>query len=131
LESFTYFLKNYSCNISLYHTALDTVEKRALIDSTTDRFTLFARAIKEKDIDYFDILEDGKDKLYARIVEDFNKNRIRQSDIHSIYSYIFEDTIPTKTLFSKLRVAESSTFPKDRKTMKKSNGNWYYILDDT
>jgi len=130
LESFAYYLKNYACDISLYHTALDTPEKRALIDGTTDRFTLFARAITEMDLDYFSELEDGKDKLYERLKNDFEKGRIRQSDIKSIYNYLFDENIPSKTLFAKLRAADPLVFPQDRKLMQKSNGEWYYMLNN-
>ncbi len=128
LESFAYYLKHYKCDEALYHTALDTPEKRAMIDGTTDRFTLFARAIVGKDIDYFDVLEDEKPSLYKRLIGDFEKDRIRQSDITLIFESIFDETIAPKTLLGKLRAVEPLVFPSDRKKMKKSNGEWHYSL---
>ena len=128
LEAFAVYLKSYPVDMEMYHTALDTPEKQAMIDGTTDRFTLFARAIAEKDISYFDILEDEKLSLFNELENDFDKSRICQSNIKPIYEVLFDEEIAPKTLFAKLRAVEPMMFPKDRKQLKKSNGEYYYVL---
>ena len=128
LEFFAYYLRTYDCDEKLYHTALDTPEKQAMIEGTTDRFTLFVRAIANKDLDYFSILEEEQNHLYNNLVGDFKKNRIRQSDIKPIFEAIFEEDIPSKTLFKNLRAVEPLLFPSDRRLMQKSNGEHYYKL---
>ena len=128
LEAFAVYLKSYPVDMEMYHTALDTPEKQAMIDGTTDRFTLFARAIAEKDISYFDILEDEKLSLFNELENDFDKSRICQSKIKPIYEVLFDEEIAPKTLFAKLRAVEPMMFPKDRKQLKKSNGEYYYVL---
>jgi hypothetical protein len=128
LESFAWYLKNYPCDKSLYHTPLDTPEKQALIDGTTDRFTLFVRALVHKDLDYFSILEEEESSLYHTLEKDFEKERICQSDLKLIYDALFDDNIPSKTLLGKLRAIEPLVFPSDRKKLIKSNGKYYYSL---
>jgi len=128
LESFAYYLKAYECDEKLYHTALDTPEKQAMIEGTTDRFTLFVRAITNKDMNFFSILEEEQNYLYNRLKADFAKNRIRQSDIKPIYEAIYEEDISSKTLFKNLRAVEPLLFPSNRKMMQKSNGEYYYKL---
>ena len=128
LESFAYYLKTYDCDENLYHTALDTPEKQAMIEGTTDRFTLFVRAIANKDIDYFSILEEEQNYLYNKLISDFKKDRICQSDIKPVFEAIFEEDISSKTLFKNLRAVEPLLFPSDRRLMQKSNGEYYYKL---
>jgi len=128
LESFSWYLKNYKCDISLYHTALDTPEKQALIDGTTDRYTLFVRALVNKDLKYFSILEEEAPSLYQTIKKDFEKERICQSYLKPIFDALFEDNIPSKTLFGKLRAIEPLYFPVDRNKLIKSNGKFYFTL---
>ncbi len=128
LESFAVYLKSYKCDIDLYHTAIDTPEKQALIDGTTDRFSLFVRAILDKNLDYFNELEEDKFSLYQTLVSDFEKDRICQSDIKPIFDELFEDDIPSKTLLGKIRAVEPLYFPSERKKLIKSNGKYYYSL---
>jgi hypothetical protein len=128
LESFAWYLKNYPCDHLLYHTPLDTPEKQALIDGTTDRFTLFVRALVHKDLEYFSILEEEESSLYHTLEKDFEKERICQSDLKLIYDALFDDNIPSKTLLGKLRAIEPLVFPSDRKKLIKSNGKYYYSL---
>jgi hypothetical protein len=128
LENFAWYLKSYPCDESLYHTPLDTPEKQALIDGTTDRFTLFVRALMHKDLEYFSILDEDKVSLYSTLEADFKKERICQSDLKLIYDALFDDNIPSKTLLGKLRAIEPLVFPSDRKKLIKSNGKYYYSL---
>lgn len=128
LESFAVYLKSYPCDVDLYHTALDTPEKQALVDGTTDRFSLFARAILRKNLDYFSELEEENVSLYRRMLNDFERNRICQSDIKPIFDGLYDDNISSKTLLSKLRAIEPLFFPAERKKLTKSNGKYYYSL---
>jgi hypothetical protein len=128
LENFAWYLKNYSCDKSLYHTALNTAEKQALIDGTTDRFSLFVRALIHKELEYFAILEEDAKYLYQTMEQDFKKERICQSDLKSIYDTLFDDNIASKTLLGKLRSVEPLIFLADRKKLIKSNGKYYYSL---
>jgi len=128
LDAFALFLKRYDCDEELYHQALDTPEKTALIEGTTDRFTLLSRAIVNKDLAYFEVISDEKPYLFDALKLDFEANRIKQSSIQPLYEGIYDDDMSSKSLLKKLRNIYPLVFHSNRKNMKKSNGNWYYLL---
>lgn len=123
LEAFALYLRSYEVDFELANTALDTAEKRALVHSTSDRFTLFANALKNRDMIFFDDLEEGT-FLYRELKEDFQKGRVCKESLSSIYQKVNDEHISTKKLLSKLRAVEPLIF--DDTKVKKSNGKRYY-----
>lgn len=128
LESFAIYLKNYDCDLSMYHQALDTPEKTALIEGTTDRFTIYTRAIINKDISFFEVISDENPSLFNILKDDFEKGRINQTNIVRAYEIVYDDDISSKTLMKKIRDIQPLVFPKERKKMISSNGNKYFKL---
>ena len=126
LEDFCKYLKSYKVNISLADTALDTPEKKALVNSTNDKFKLFANAIKNKDINFFSELEDDKPHLFNTLIEDFKNDKIKKENITKYFNDLFDEEIKSRTLNNKLRAIEPIIFSDDNIT--KSNGYRYFKI---
>ena len=126
LEDFCKYLKSYKVNVSLANKALDTAEKRALINSTNDKFKLFTNAIKNKDINYFNELEEENIHLYNCLVSDFTNDRIQKENLTKYFNSLFEEDIKSKTLNGKLKAIEPILFGDDN--IIKSNGNRYFKI---
>ena len=126
LEDFALLLKGYPVDVKLANTALDTPEKMALIEATTDKYTLFAKAIINKDLLFFEDLRNGNFNLFKELKEDFLNNRINQALIPKIYNAIFDENIASKTLMRRLRNIEPVKF--DTSNIRKSDGIKYFSL---
>lgn len=126
LEDFCKYLKSYQVNVSLANKALDTAEKRALINSTNDKFKLFTNAIKNKDINFFNELEEESIHLYNCLVSDFKNDRIQKENLTKYFNALFEEDIKSKTLNGKLKAIEPILFDDDN--IIKSNGNRYFKI---
>ena len=126
LEDFCKYLKSYKVNVSLANKALDTAEKRALINSTNDKFKLFTNAIKNKDINFFNELEEENIHLYNCLVSDFTNDRIQKENLTKYFNALFEEDIKSNTLNGKLKAIEPILFGDDN--IIKSNGNRYFKI---
>ena len=126
LEDFCKYLKSYKVNVSLANKALDTAEKRALVNSTNDKFKLFVNAIKKKDINFFSELEDEKPHLYNILIEDFQKGRIQKENMTKYFNELFDEEVKSKTLNGKLRIIEPILFGDDN--ISKSGNYRYYKI---
>ena len=126
LEDFCQYLKSYKVDDSLANTALDTAEKKALINSTNDKFKLFVNAIKNKDLKFFSELEDENIHLYNCLISDFGKDRIQKENITKYFNTLFDEEIKSRTLNNKLRAIEPILFGDDNES--KSNGHRYYLI---
>ena len=127
LKDFCLYLKSYKVDVALANTALETVEKKALVNSTNDKFKLFSNAIKNKDIEFFCELEENRDfSLFNGLKEDFCKSRIQKENLKDYFNELFEEDIKSKTLNNKLRAIEPILFGDDN--CKSSNGKRYYSL---
>jgi hypothetical protein len=104
LEDFAKYLKNFDVDIALANTALDTPEKRMIINASKDNLKDFHTAIINKHLEYFEELSETNIPLYTTLYSDFNKNRIDRSIIRKAYNELFSGRdISTKELMSKLR----------------------------
>jgi DNA-binding transcriptional regulator YhcF (GntR family) len=126
LNDFCKYLKSYKVNVSLANKALDTAEKRALINSTNDKFKLFTNAIKNKDKTFFNELEEEAPHLYNTLIEDFQKDRIQKENMTKYFNELFDEEIKSRTLNNKLRIIEPIIFGDDN--ISKSNGYRYYKI---
>ena len=126
LEDFCKYLKSYKVNDSLANKALDTAEKRALINSTNDKFKLFVNAIKNKDKTFFSELEDEKPHLYNILIDDFQKDRIQKENMTKYFNELFDEEIKPQELNKKIRAIEPIIFDDDN--VSRSNGNRYYKI---
>lgn len=126
LIDFCKYLKSYKVDIVKANTALDTAEKKALVNSTNDKFKLFVNAIKNKDINFFNELEEENSHLYNTLIADFEKDRIQKENLTKYFNELFEEEIKSKTLNTKLRAIEPILF--DNENITKSNGSRYYKI---
>ena len=94
-----------------------------MINSTNDKFKLFANAIKNRDINYFNELEDENKYLYDTLIADFEKDRIQKENITKYFNYLFDEEIKVKALNNRLKAIEPILFSDDN--IIKSNGNRY------
>lgn len=126
LEDFARTLKNYDVDIKLANTALDTPEKRVIINASKDHIKDFHSAIINMDIAYFSELEENKLSLYMEIRADFKKGLIDRANITKAYNALFSKNITAKELLSKLRQI------KPYETFSLNNmyepGNYHYFI---
>ncbi len=124
LNPFAAFLLSYRVDWNLFNTALDTPEKRAVVNTTTDKVVLLGHAIKTMDIEFFEPLAEINNHLFCIIYNDFQKSRFCQSFLRQLYEQIFDDTVTARYLISRLAAFDVSIFGDT----KKSNGRKYYML---
>jgi len=103
LEDFAKYLKNYDVDITLANTALDTPEKRMIINASKDHLEDFHAAIINKKESYFEELNIENSVLFHNIISDFKRNRINRVNIAKAYNALFGRNISTKALLEKLR----------------------------
>lgn len=127
LEGFSMYLKNYEVDAALANQALDTADKRALVNATNDKFKLFVNAIEKKDINFFCELEESNRNLYNALIEDFSKDRIKKENITNYFNYLFDEEMKSKGLLQKLRAISPLLF--DASNISKSNNYRYYRLN--
>lgn len=126
IEDFCKYLKSFKVDISLSNTALETAEKKALVNSTNDKYKLFTNALKNKDINFFSELEDEKPHLYNTLIADFEKNRIQKENLTKYFNELYDEEIKSKSLNNKLKAIEPTLFADDN--ISKSNGCRYYKI---
>jgi len=124
---FANYLKGYAVNTEWANTALDTKEKTALIHATNDKFTMFADAIKKKDLLFFSDLEEDSLTMYDEIKADFESNRICQPRLKKYFRELFDEDITAKKIMDRLRVINPILF--DNTNVRKSNGKKYFKLE--
>ena len=140
LHSFSQFLKGYNVNWVDYNQALDTPEKNALVEVTTDRFTYFVSKIKECNAEYF--------KSIAYEVNDNRSNPFQiEKDVQEAYNNGFtvdlivtlfrlmndDEEITPRKLMKKLRAVDPILFQNAENSKEsgrnyKANGKYYYII---
>lgn len=128
LPAFAEFLKNYAVDWAMYHKALDTPEKAAIVTGTTSQVRLFSEAVSEKDLVFFAELEDDVEGkvVYNRLRESFTKGQITADLLFRAFSLVFETRKSAKKLMGELRTLMPDVFGMHK--LKKSNGTRYYEI---
>lgn len=126
LMKFASYLSSYPVDWVQFDTALDTPEKRHVVNATTDKTVLLGNAIKTMDILFFEQMEEANVHLYNLVCDDLSKGRLCQSHIKQIYEGVFEDSISSKHIINRLATFDVSIFGNT----KKNNGKKYYIIKD-
>ncbi|MDP2077329.1 MAG: DUF5906 domain-containing protein [Sulfuricurvum sp.] len=126
LITFASYLIGYGVDWVLFDTALDTPEKRAVVNATTDKTVLLGNAIKMIDVSFFEPMEEANVHLYNLVCDDLAKGRLCQSNLKQIYEGVFDDTISAKHIINRLATFDVSIFG----STKKSNGKKYYTIKD-
>jgi len=126
LKDFAIYLKNFNVDVALANEALETPEKKALVNATNDRFKLLTKSIETKEVNFFSSIEDYSDSLYNTLLNDFSKDRILKKNLKYYYSALYSEEISTQTLISKLRIISPMLFDDDN--LISSNGQKYYKI---
>lgn len=126
---FTDYLKNYEVDWQLYHTALDTPEKQAIVDGTTSSMRRYIHAIINRDLAYFDELNNDNEEdieVYNLLEEAFTKRKISRGVLYKAFERMYESKKTQKKFALELRNLEPSVFGKDR--LRRSGNSIYYEI---
>ena len=107
LEDFAKYLYHYPVDAKWANVVMETPEREALIEATTDKFTLFANAIKNKNLDFFAHLNESHPLTYEEIKKAFSRGRIKQSLLTPWFSKTFDEEIKPKALLKELRTRDN------------------------
>ena len=127
LKDFAIFLKSFEVDKKLANLAENNDEKKALINSTSDRFKLFVNAIEEKNIEYFNELEYENHLLLYPLKEDFEKGRISKENMIHYFNNLHDEKVTGKLLFKRIRLINPLLFSDEN--IQKSNGKRYYKIN--
>lgn len=104
MEEFARYLKNYTVDISLANSVLDTPERRGIIHASGNHFETLHRALITRDIPYFDELVDIDYPLYVRITSSLARGEIDRADIKLAYNALYTGRkVSTKEIMEKFR----------------------------
>ncbi|MCX6075172.1 MAG: DUF5906 domain-containing protein [Campylobacterales bacterium] len=123
-KAFASFLLSYKVDWMQFDTALDTPEKRAVVNATTDKVVLLGNAIKMRDISFFEPMEDTNVHLYNQVCDNLAKDMIIQSHIKIIYQDVFGEEVKPRYLLDKLKTFDVAIFGQ----IHQSGSNKYYKL---
>ena len=110
LEDFARYLYHYPVDTYKANHIIKTKEREALIEATTDKYTLFAMAIRNRDLDFFAHLQEKYHKTYEEIKNSFQKGEIKQSNLTEWFNKTFEDNIHPTRLFKELKTRDAAIF---------------------
>lgn len=130
LPVFAEYLRKYNVDWKLYHTALDTPEKQAIVDGTTSSMRRYIHAVISRDLSFFEDLNnsDSLDDLsaYNSIEKAFIEKKIERGTLYNVYERMYESKKSAKKFAIELRNLEPSVFGKDK--LRKSGGKVYYEI---
>ncbi|WP_281951889.1 primase-helicase family protein [Nitrosophilus kaiyonis] len=125
LADFAKYLYYYPVDPIKANTAIITPEKQALIEATNDKYTLFVTSLIQKNLKFFEKIEDDKPILYLELKADFEKNRIRKENIKLYFNTVFDENKSTQQIMKELKLRYPQIF---NQTPIKSNGQRFYII---
>lgn len=105
-------------------------ENSNILDANTDVLDAFENIIKNKDIVPFDNLKIKNNKLYNKLVEDFEKNRVDRKNLFEYFTALFGESIykNNNQLIKVLRDLSDTKEPFGNITTFNNNGRVYYRL---
>ncbi|WP_187647234.1 primase-helicase family protein [Nitrosophilus labii] len=123
LDDFARLLYHYPVDYEKANIVMNTPEKEALIEATNDKYTLFAHAIKTKNLDFFSHLKDKLSLTYNEIEQSFKRGEIKRSNLKEWYEKTFGEEVHPKTLLRELKTRD--IIFSNTKTIK---GDVYIII---
>ncbi len=106
LEDFARYLYHYPADAYKANHIIKTKEREALIEATTDKYTLFAMAIINRDLEFFAHLQENYQLTYQEIEKSFKNGKVRRKDLTEWFSKTFEEDAHPKTLLKELKTRD-------------------------
>ena len=105
-------------------------ENMDILDANTNVLDTFENIIKNKDIVPFDNLKNQNKKLYNKLLEDFEKNRVDRKNLFEYFTALFGESIykNNNQLIKVLRDLSYTKEPFGNITTFNNNGRVYYRL---
>jgi len=110
LNNFAKILKTY--NAKIIRKALINDDKRYILYSQNDKLRVFSKAIRNKDIKYFEDLKLNNLDLYEEIQSGFNSDKIIQKNVFKSFNVLYpeENISSPKTLMTLFRKIDNNFF---------------------
>jgi hypothetical protein len=107
LADFARYLYNFDIDVDLANTPMDTPEKSAVIGLTTNNYQKFLIALKNKDLEFFDVLLESEDidkqLIYSQLENAFKEGKIKRALITKAFNATFDKDIPPQKLLEELK----------------------------
>ena len=132
LDNFSTLLKYVDFNnlTKEYPFIIYNVENSDILNADTDVLDAFENIIKNKDIVPFENLRIKNKKLYNKLLEDFEKNRVDRKNLFEYFTFLFGESIyrNNNQLIKVLRDLSDTKEPFGNITTFNNNGRVYYRL---
>ena len=132
LDNFSTILKYVDFNnlAKEYPFIIYNVENSDILNADTDVLDAFENIIKNKDIVPFENLRIKNKKLYNKLLEDFEKNRVDRKNLFEYFTFLFGESIyrNNNQLIKVLRDLSDTKEPFGNITTFNNNGRVYYRL---
>ena len=132
LDNFSTILKYVDFNnlAKEYPFIIYNVENSDILNADTDVLDAFENIIKNKDIVPFENLRIKNKKLYNKLLEDFEKNRVDRKNLFEYFTFLFGESIyrNNNQLIKVLRDLSDTKEPFGNMTTFNNNGRVYYRL---
>ena len=132
LDNFSTILKYVDFNnlAKEYPFIIYNVENSDILNADTDVLDAFENIIKNKDIVPFENLRIKNKKLYNKLLEDFEKNRVDRKNLFEYFTFLFGESIyrNNNQLIKVLRDLSDTKEPFGNVTTFNNNGRVYYRL---
>jgi len=117
---------NHMSSLNYY----DSNKNIDIMDGDADILKVFEVSIKNKDIVFFKRLEIIAEKLYKKLILDFNKNRVDRKNLIKYFSILFGEDIykSNRALIAGLRGFSTTKEAFENEKTFNNNGTVYYNL---
>lgn len=123
-------LNKLSAAVALEFQYYNGDDNRNIVDGDVAVVKVFELAIKNKDEAFFQKIKLQAPKLYSKLSDDFNKNRIDRKNLIEYFSILFGEGIfkTNRALVAKLKEISTTVEPFGNEDTFNNNGRVYYNI---
>ncbi len=126
LPDFARYLYHYPVNTELIKLPMNTPEKEAVVHLTNNSFQTFLYALKKKDLEFFEDLQENEPLLYAEVKRAFSEGKIERALLAKLYNAVFDKNYRSQKVLAELKAIDYSFF--DNKNIATIKGKRYIIF---